>query len=119
MTCDGCVSTIKTKLELENDISKANITLDDSRLELFSDRNYEISELNKILSSVGDYNVSNNSKNEKNIIMSYFSTYKPIFITLGLVLLLTAISFYNTENTMDGFLRFFMGYFFYFFRKYF
>lgn len=112
MTCDGCVSTIKTKLELENDISKANITLDDSRLELFSDKNYEISELNKILSSVGDYNVSNNSKNEKNIIMSYFSTYKPIFITLGLVLLLTAISFYNTENTMDGFLRFFMGYFF-------
>ena len=68
MTCDGCVSTIKTKLELENDISKAIVTLDDSRLELFSDKNYEISELNKILSSVGDYNVSNNSKNEKNII---------------------------------------------------
>ena len=42
----------------------------------------------------------------------YLPSYKPIFITLGLVLLLTAISFYNTENTMDGFLRFFMGYFF-------
>ena len=27
MTCDGCVSTIKTKLELENDISKAIVTL--------------------------------------------------------------------------------------------
>ena len=112
MTCEGCVSTIKTKLELEDNISEAIVSLEDGGLVVVSIKDYEIAELNKILSPVGDYIVSKNSTKGKNIIISYFSTYKPILITLGLVLLLSVISFNNSENTINGFMRFFMGFFF-------
>ena len=53
MTCDGCVATIKTKLEMEEDISEAIVTLIDSKLELVSTKNFKISQLNSILSTVG------------------------------------------------------------------
>ena len=66
MTCDGCVATIKTKLEMEEDISEAIVTLIDSKLELVSTKNFKISQLNSILSTVGSYTVSNDLKNEKN-----------------------------------------------------
>ncbi len=64
MTCDGCVATIKTKLEMEEDISEAIVTLIDSKLELVSTKNFKISQLNSILSTVGSYTVSNDLKNE-------------------------------------------------------
>jgi len=112
MTCEGCVATIKTKLELEASISEAVVELADGKLEIFSEKNYEVSELNEILSPVGSYKVSNSDKNETNNIIDYFSTYKPIFITLSLVLLLSIITYSSPGNTVDDLLRFFMGYFF-------
>jgi len=111
MTCEGCVATIKAKLELEASISEAVVELADGKLEIFSEKNYDVSELNKILSPVGSYKVSNNNKNTNHII-DYFSTYKPIFITLSLVLLLSIITFSRPGNTFNDLLRFIMGYFF-------
>jgi len=110
MTCEGCVATIKAKLELEASISEAVVELADGKLEIFSEKNYDVSELNKILSPVGSYRVSN--KNKSIHIIDYFSTYKPIFITLGLVLLLSIITFSRPGNTFNDLLRFIMGYFF-------
>lgn len=112
MTCDGCVATIKTKLEMEENISEAIITLVDSKLELVSTKNFKISQLNSILSTVGSYTVSNDLKNEKNKIVDYFSTYKPIFITISLVCLLSLINFFNYGKTFEDLMRFLMGYFF-------
>ena len=103
MTCDGCVSTIKTKLELEIDISEAIIDLETENLELLSDKIYTPDQLTKIISSVGNYSILENEGKKTNRIMDYFRTYKPIFITLGLVSLLSLISFVNYGNKNDGF----------------
>ncbi len=112
MTCDGCVSTIKTKLELEIDISEAIIDLETENLELLSDKIHTPDQLTKIISSVGNYSILENEGKKTNRIIDYFSTYKPIFITLGLVSLLSLISFVNSGNKNDEIMRYFMGYFF-------
>ena len=48
MTCEGCVQTIKTKLELESEISKADISLSSTKLIIHSSKKYK-SEIVKIL----------------------------------------------------------------------
>ena len=58
MTCDGCVQSIKTKLELEDDIVSAEVSLNDEYLLLSSEKKYEESEINELLKSVGSYKVS-------------------------------------------------------------
>ena len=69
MTCDGCVKSIKTKLELVDDIVSAEVSLNDEYLLLSSEKNYEESEINELLKSVGSYKVSEDY-NKHNIIMS-------------------------------------------------
>ena len=49
MTCDGCVKSIKTKLELEDDIVSAEVSLNDEYLLLSSEKKYEESEINELL----------------------------------------------------------------------
>ena len=114
MTCDGCVQTIKSKLELEDEIFLADISLSDSSLILNSSRIYNLEEINKLLKSVGSYKVSeleNKAKNT-NFIIEYLSTYKPILITLGFVFLLSVLSYFIFDGSNDDFMRFIMGYFF-------
>ena len=50
MTCDGCVKSIKTKLELVDDIVSAEVSLNDEYLLLSSEKNYEESEINEPVS---------------------------------------------------------------------
>ena len=54
MTCDGCAQTIKTKLELESEISKADISFSSTKLIIHSSKKYKSEELNKIIKSVPD-----------------------------------------------------------------
>jgi len=114
MTCDGCVKSIKTKLELVDDIVSAEVSLNDEYLLLSSEKNYEESEINELLKSVGSYKVSEdyNKPNIIKIISKYLSTYKPIIITLIFVFLLSFLSYIAFDGNGDSFMRFVMGYFF-------
>ena len=114
MTCDGCVQSIKTKLELEDDIVSAEVSLNDEYLLLCSEKKYEESEINELLKSVGSYKVSEdyNKPNIIKIISKYLSTYKPILITLIFVFLLSFLSYIAFDGNGDSFMRFVMGYFF-------
>tara|TARA_B100000424_G_C22941228_1_gene500891 strand:- start:2651 stop:3376 length:726 start_codon:yes stop_codon:yes gene_type:complete len=114
MTCDGCVQSIKTKLELEDDIDSVEVSLNDEYLLLSSKKNYKESELNDLLKSIGSYKVSEDYQkpNIIKIIAKYLSTYKPILITLIFVFLLSFLSYEVFDGTADSFMRFAMGYFF-------
>ena len=114
MTCDGCVQSIKTKLEPEDDIDSVEVSLNDEYLLLSSKKNYKESELNDLLKSIGSYKVSEDYQkpNIIKIIAKYLSTYKPILITLIFVFLLSFLSYEVFDGTGDSFMRFAMGYFF-------
>jgi len=115
MTCDGCVQTIKSKLELEKKIINAEISLSSSSLLLISSKKYRLEELNEIIGSVGNYKIGIRKDNSSNFsfkITNYFITYKPILISLSFVVLLSIISFLNFDTSISNLFRFFMGYFF-------
>ena len=87
MTCDGCVQTIGNKLNLESEISEVNIDLNSSEMSITADKEFSINELNKIIENVGDYKI--NEYKNKNIfvkILSLFNTYKPILVSLSIVI---------------------------------
>jgi|TARA_B110000263_G_scaffold141741_1_gene123046 copper chaperone CopZ len=115
MTCDGCVQTIKNKLELENDIIEANISLNESKIILISKKDYKSKDLDKITKNVGSYSFHNKNetnKKKKNKLLNYIKTYKPILLALFFVILLAFISSIEESFTYKKFFRLYMGYFF-------
>ena len=113
MTCDGCVQTIGNKLNLEPEISEVNIDLNSSEMSITADKEFSINELNKIIKNVGDYKI--NEYKNKNIfvkILSLFNTYKPILVSLSMVIILSMITTNNDNFSITNFCRYFMGYFF-------
>ena len=113
MTCDGCVQTIGNKLNLESEISEVNIDLNSSEMSITADKEFSINELNKIIENVGDYKI--NEYKNKNIfvkILSLFNTYKPILVSLSMVIILSLITTNNDNFSITNFCRYFMGYFF-------
>ncbi|MDG2101545.1 MAG: cation transporter [Dehalococcoidia bacterium] len=114
MTCDDCVQTIKTKLELENEITEVNISLSESKLTVISNKNYEPEDLNKIIKNVGNYYIENNKSNKykQGKLIDYIKTYKPILLALFFVVLLAVISSIERSFSYKEFFRFYMGYFF-------
>lgn len=114
MTCDDCVQTIKTKLELENEITEVNISLSESKLTVISNKNYEPEDLNKIIKNVGNYYIENNKSNKykQGKLIDYIKTYKPILLALFFVVLLAVISSIERSFSYKEFFRLYMGYFF-------
>ena len=114
MTCDDCVQTIKTKLELENEITEVNISLSESKLTVISNKNYEPEDLNKIIKNVGNYYIENNKSNKykQGNLIDYIKTYKPILLALFFVVLLAVISSIERSFSYKEFFRLYMGYFF-------
>ena len=114
MTCDDCVQTIKTKLELENEITEVNISLSESKLTVISNKNYEPEDLNKIIKNIGNYYIENNKSNKykQGNLIDYIKTYKPILLALFFVVLLAVISSIERSFSYKEFFRLYMGYFF-------
>ncbi|NCG35144.1 MAG: hypothetical protein GWO78_04005 [Dehalococcoidales bacterium] len=114
MTCDDCVQTIKTKLELENEITEVNISLSESKLTVISNKNYEPEDLNKIIKNVVNYYIENNKSNKykQDKLTDYIKTYKPILLALFFVVLLAVISSIERSFSYKEFFRLYMGYFF-------
>jgi copper chaperone CopZ len=133
MTCDGCVQTIKNKLELENEIIEANISLNESKLILISKKDYNAKDLDKITKNVGSYSFHNKNETnsfKQNKLLIYIKTYKPVLLAQFFVILLAFISsiegnfIYNAlslsinsslisfEVFLKEFFRLYMGYFF-------
>ena len=114
MTCDGCVESIKTKLELESDILEVNINLSSTEMNLSSNKIYSTQDLNNLVKNIGSYTFNDESdkKNYFSGVLSYFDIYKPIFISLFIVFVLAIISSIKGDFKISEFMRYYMGYFF-------
>ena len=111
MTCDGCVESIKTKLELESDILEVNINLSSTEMNLSSNKIYSTQDLNNLVKNIGSYTFNDESdkKNYFSGVLSYFDIYKPIFISLFIVFVLAIISSINGDLKISEFMRYYMA----------
>ena len=97
MTCDGCVNSIKEALELNKFISSVNINLEDENININSDKNFTVNELNSLIEKLGKYKIYEEKFTSK--IIEYFSSKK----TLLLALLLVLISSLSLQVSKDNF----------------
>ena len=97
MTCDGCANSIKEALELNKFISSVNINLEDENININSDKNFTVNELNSLIEKLGKYKIYEEKFTSK--IIEYFSSKK----TLLLALLLVLISSLSLQVSKDNF----------------
>ena len=97
MTCDGCANSIKEALELNKFISSVNINLKDENININSDKNFTVNELNSLIEKLGKYKIYEEKFTSK--IIEYFSSKK----TLLLALLLVLISSLSLQVSKDNF----------------
>ena len=97
MTCEGCANSIKETLESNEFISSANISLQDENINIVSDKNFTLIELNSLIDNLGEYKIYEEKLASK--IIEYFSSKK----TLLLALLLVLISSLSLQVEKDSF----------------
>jgi len=85
MTCDGCASSIKEALELNKSISSVHINLEDENININSDKNFTVNELNSLIEKLGKYKIYEEKFTSK--IIEYFSSKKTLLLALSLVLI--------------------------------
>ena len=98
MTCDGCANSIKEALELNKFISSVNINLEDENININSDKNFTVNELNSLIENLGNYKIY-----EENIfskIIEYFSSKKTLLLALSLVLI-SSLSLHIGEDNFE------------------
>ncbi len=98
MTCDSCANSIKEALELNKFISSVNINLEDENININSDKNFKVNELNSLIENLGNYKIY-----EENIfskIIEYFSSKKTLLLALSLVLI-SSLSLHIGEDNFE------------------
>ena len=98
MTCDGCANSIKEALELNKFISSVNINLEDENINISSDKNFTINELNSLIENLGKYKIYEEKFTSK--IIEYFSSKKTLLLALSLVLI-SSLSLKAGEDNFD------------------
>ena len=98
ITCDGCANSIKEALELNKFISSVNINLEDENINISSDKNFTINELNSLIENLGKYKIYEEKFTSK--IIEYFSSKKTLLLALSLVLI-SSLSLQVREDNFD------------------
>ena len=98
MTCEGCANSIKETLESNEFISSANISLQDENINIISDKNFTLIELNSLIDNLGEYKIYEEKLTSK--IIEYFSSKKTLLLALSLVLI-SSLSLQVEKDNFD------------------
>lgn len=121
MTCDGCRKKVAATLAKVDGVTVADVTLDPPQATITMDRHVPESDLNAALASAGSYSLKEiaDARHHKpapavqELPEKSVTTYKPLLVVVGYILLATAISQINLGrfDWMEA-MRVFMGSFF-------
>ena len=111
MHCMGCVNKVQKAFISHNHISEADVNLKNSSVKLQMISKLQLDELVDILKNIGDYEVI---ENESEILHNKFqlTTYKPLLLVIGFILLVSILSSYKTSFQLMNWMTNFMGGFF-------
>ena len=113
MTCQGCVSSIKNKIETDDRVISVKIDLQSSNLNLESIKDITLEDLNFIIRDLKKYSISYPSNfTKKNDNISRSKKLSPLIISLLIVLILATIPQIRHSFSLDDFMKYLMGYFF-------
>ena len=107
----GCVNKVQKAFISHNHISEADVNLKNSSVKLQMISKLQLDELVDILKNIGDYEVI---ENESEILHNKFqlTTYKPLLLVIGFILLVSILSSYKTSFQLMNWMTNFMGGFF-------
>ena len=113
MTCQGCADNIQSGLNNQSFVTKANVSLQESKLTIEADSGININSLNSIVTTLGNYKLRPNTTNIFSEIINYFTSKKPIVIALSIVIL-SSLALQTSEETfsLNKWFMSYMGIFF-------
>ena len=113
MTCQGCADNIQSGLKNQSFVTKANVSLQESKLTIEADSGIDINSLNSIVTTLGNYKLRPNTTNIFSEIINYFTSKKPIVIALSIVIL-SSLALQTSEETfsLNKWFMSYMGIFF-------
>ena len=111
MHCMGCVNKVQKAFISHNHISEADVNLKNASVKLQMTSKLQLDELMDVLKNIGDYEMI---ENESEIQHNKFqlSTYKPLLLVIGFILLVSILSSYKTSFQLMNWMTNFMGGFF-------
>jgi len=113
MTCQGCADNIQNGLNNQSFVTKANVSLQESKLTIEADSGIDINSLNSIVTTLGNYKLRPNTTNILSEIINYFTSKKPIVIALSIVIL-SSLAMQTSDETfsLNKWFMSYMGIFF-------
>lgn len=111
MHCMGCVNKVHQALVSHDYISEADVNLEKSRVKLNMTDLLQLQEIKSLLKNVGEYEVLE-LQDQTNTKKSKLSTYKPLLLVIGFVLLVSLLSSFKTSFHLMNWMTNFMGGFF-------
>ena len=111
MHCMGCVSKVQKAFVSHDYISEADVNLEKSRVKLNMIDLLQLQEIKSLLKNIGEYEVLE-LQDQTNIKESKLSTYKPLLLVIGFVLLISSLSSFKTSFHLMNWMTNFMGGFF-------
>ena len=111
MHCMGCVNKVQKAFISHNHISEADVNLKNASVKLQMTNKLQLDELMDVLKNIGDYEMI---ENESEIHHNKFqlTTYKPLLLVIGFILLVSILSSYKTSFQLMNWMNNFMGGFF-------
>ena len=108
MHCMGCVNKVQKAFISHNHISEADVNLKNASVKLQMTSKLQLDELMDVLKNIGDYEMI---ENESEIHHKKFqlSTYKPLLLVIGFILLVSILSSYKTSFQFMNWMTNFMG----------
>ena len=111
MHCMGCVNKVQKAFVSHDYISEADVNLEKSRVKLNMIDLLQLQEIKSLLKNIGEYEVLE-LQDQTNIKESKLSTYKPLLLVIGFVLLISSLSSFKTSFHLMNWMTNFMGGFF-------